>query len=268
MRFEIGPGGGFVILVGLAGLSAAVFFLGMISGREMAETELSQNQLATVYPMPPAAPAAALSPPAVDSGAVSPQPPPRLAGAESTPAPLRAAAIPPAAPAVAPHPAPRVAPPAIAAAAPPHRAPPAASPPPEEEGEGAEEPSAPSAEAGVGGGREESGAYARRRGYNIVIDAAMDRAGADRMISRLLALGYTPHLVQTEINGQTWYKLQIGPYPTQDDARAAQEQLRDAYTAHYIRHSVPTHSVANPAPAGGDSDTAAPPAEGSDSGSD
>jgi len=36
MRFEIGPGGGFLVLIGLLGLSAAVFFLGMISGREMA----------------------------------------------------------------------------------------------------------------------------------------------------------------------------------------------------------------------------------------
>ena len=57
MRFEIGPGGGFVILVGLLGLSAAVFFLGMISGREMAQSEQSQSQLATVYPMPAGAPA-------------------------------------------------------------------------------------------------------------------------------------------------------------------------------------------------------------------
>ena len=64
MRFDIGPGGGFVVLVGLLGLSAAVFFLGMISGHQMAQSEQGQNQLASVYPMPaapapPAAPAAA-----------------------------------------------------------------------------------------------------------------------------------------------------------------------------------------------------------------
>jgi len=58
MRFDIGPGGGFLILVGLLGLSAAVFFLGMISGREMAQTEQGQTQLASVYPMPAGAPAA------------------------------------------------------------------------------------------------------------------------------------------------------------------------------------------------------------------
>ena len=43
MRFDIGPGGGFVILVGLLGLSAAVFFLGMISGREMAQSEQDEE---------------------------------------------------------------------------------------------------------------------------------------------------------------------------------------------------------------------------------
>jgi hypothetical protein len=94
-----------------------------------------------------------------------------------------------------------------------------------------------------------------------VIDAAMDRAGADRMASRLLALGYTPHLVETEINGQIWYKLQIGPYPSQEDARAAQEQLRDAYTARYIRHAAPARPTANSAATGGNSDAEPPNSE-------
>ena len=68
MRFEIGPGGGFLVLIGLLGLSAAVFFLGMISGREMAQSEQGQSQLASVYPMPAGAPAA--SPPQAAAPAV------------------------------------------------------------------------------------------------------------------------------------------------------------------------------------------------------
>jgi septal ring-binding cell division protein DamX len=78
---------------------------------------------------------------------------------------------------------------------------------------------------------------AHRRGYNIVIDAAMDRAGANRMVSRLLGLGYTPRIVPTLINGQRWYKVQVGPYPSADDARAAQAQLRAAYTARYVNRA-------------------------------
>src|SRR5579859_5266273 len=79
MRFDIGPGGGFVVLVGLLGLSAAVFFLGMISGREMAQSEQGQGQLASVYPMPaggPAAPPQAAAPePAAPIAAATAKPP-------------------------------------------------------------------------------------------------------------------------------------------------------------------------------------------------
>src|ERR1700719_3374243 len=81
MRFDIGPGGGFVVLVGLLGLSAAVFFLGMISGRQMAQSEQGQNQLASVYPMP-AAPA---PPPAPAAAATSSQPPPATSASENIP---------------------------------------------------------------------------------------------------------------------------------------------------------------------------------------
>src|SRR5271170_5595215 len=85
MRFEIGPGGGFLILVGLLGLSAVVFFLGMISGREMAQTEQGQSQLAAVYPMPSGAPA--VSPPQAAE-------PPAPVAAATVAAPSRAAAAP------------------------------------------------------------------------------------------------------------------------------------------------------------------------------
>lgn len=70
-----------------------------------------------------------------------------------------------------------------------------------------------------------------------MIDAAMDRGAADRMASRLLGLGYISHIVPRQIDGQTWYRVQIGPYPTSDDARAAQAQLRAAYTARYVNRA-------------------------------
>ena len=100
MRFEIGPGGGFLVLIGLLGLSAAVFFLGMISGREMAQSEQGQSQLASVYPMPAGAPAA--SPPQAAAPAVQAPPAPTGAAAAAAPKPpARATAasedIPPAA---------------------------------------------------------------------------------------------------------------------------------------------------------------------------
>src|SRR5579864_8681557 len=88
MRFEIGPGGGFVVLVGLLGLSAAVFFLGMISGREMAQSEQGQSQLASVYPMPagapPAAPPQAAAAPAAPAAAANANPSAQTAAASSS----------------------------------------------------------------------------------------------------------------------------------------------------------------------------------------
>jgi cell division septation protein DedD len=57
MRFEIGPGGIFVILLGLAGLSAAVFGLGMVAGHELAGPEPGSQPVAAAYPLPQTAPA-------------------------------------------------------------------------------------------------------------------------------------------------------------------------------------------------------------------
>jgi septal ring-binding cell division protein DamX len=99
----------------------------------------------------------------------------------------------------------------------------------------------------------------RRHPYNIQIEAAMDRSGADSMAQRLQRLGYTPHLVPTLIAGQTWYKVEVGPYATQDEAAAAQEQLRQKYNSAYGGGSDAT----KPAAGGGsdDSGTVANPSD-------
>jgi hypothetical protein len=70
-----------------------------------------------------------------------------------------------------------------------------------------------------------------------MIDTAMDRAAADRMVSRLLGLGYIAHTAPSQIDGKTWYRVQVGPYPTADAAGAAQEKLQIAYTARYINRA-------------------------------
>lgn len=240
MRFEIGPGGGFVILVGLVGLSAAVFFLGMISGREMAESELGQNQLATVYPLPPAAPEASPSPAAETAAA------PAAAAPAPSAAPARTVARPSTAPTR----------PKLASALPPGRAAPART---AETAASVAASSAAAQEARTGAEERAAAppAAAHHRGYNIVIDAAMDRAGADKMASRLLALGYTPHIVSTAISGQTWYKVQVGPYPSEDDARAAQDQLRAAYTARYVNRASAGAAAAGGAAGAGSADSGA-----------
>jgi DedD protein len=275
MRFEIGPGGGFVILVGLLGLSAAVFFLGMISGREMAQSEQNQSQLASVYPMPAGAPAPAappaVSPPQVAAPAARPSVAPVAAATPKTPP--HAAVASAKAPRVGmPEPAHKTPPRPTLASVPPERS---STPAAEESDTGYSAPSdssVPSNEAATGA--EEGTARApaqsaatRHHGYNIVIDAAMDHAAANRMASRLFGLGYTSHIVPSQINGQTWYRVEVGPYPTSDDARAAQAQLRAAYTARYVNRAHASSAAAG-ANGANPTDSGAGDAGASDSGSD
>jgi cell division protein FtsN len=71
----------------------------------------------------------------------------------------------------------------------------------------------------------------RRTLFNIQTQAAMDQKGADQMVGRLQQLGYQPHLVSTQIGGQTWYKVEVGPYASQDESAAAKAELRLKYNS-------------------------------------
>jgi septal ring-binding cell division protein DamX len=247
MRFDIRSGGIVLILVGMGVLSTAVFMLGLVAGYEMArQNQADTSQVATVYPLPPsAAPAATLaassptpSPSAEAAGsavgtvprpaATTPSRMEELPRSESVAASKRPAPVMTASPIATGRPSPVQTPPreSLAAVKPaaPSPVPPAVRPP----------VSAP-AESSVAGAKPLP-PLLRHHGYNIQIDAAMDRAGADQMMDRLRQLGYQPHLLQTEIGGQTWYRVQVGPYATQADARAAQEKLRARYNSTFNAH--------------------------------
>ena len=82
---------------------------------------------------------------------------------------------------------------------------------------------------------------AHHKPYNIEIQAAMDISGADQMMARLHKLGYPSHLVPTEIAGQRWYKVEVGPYATTAEASSAEANLRQRYNAAYgAAHANPT----------------------------
>jgi cell division protein FtsN len=65
--------------------------------------------------------------------------------------------------------------------------------------------------------------------YNIQIEAVMDKSGADEMVSRLRTLGYNAQEATTMLNGQTWYRVRVGPYASAEQASAAQDELRERY---------------------------------------
>ncbi|MGA6970905.1 MAG: SPOR domain-containing protein, partial [Candidatus Binatus sp.] len=71
------------------------------------------------------------------------------------------------------------------------------------------------------------------RPYNIQIEAVMDKSGADEMVARLKALGYNAQEAKVALNGQTWYRVRVGPYASADEATAAQNRLRDQYRQAY-----------------------------------
>jgi len=210
MRFKIKKGGAFLILVALVGLSGAVFALGLVAGYQMAkQNQPDLNQTSTTYPLP-AAPTDESKPAPV----AEMSPPPAMPNKPAAP-PI--AAMPPASHA-SPATVARVRPPAPA---------PAANPNPAGAADDEEADSEPAAAPAVAPPSSPS------RPYNIQIEAVMDKSGADEMVDRLRKLGYNAQELTTNLNGQTWYRVRVGPYSSSAEAAAAQARLRDQYKAAY-----------------------------------
>ena len=256
MRFDIGKGGVFVILLGVGALSLAVFAFGVWSGYQIGiQSQLTNAQVATAYPLAPPAPAA--SPAASAPPAASAAPP---AG------PAVARAHPPASSGVAASPdtsnpiAPKRQRQRVANAAVPPAGAAANGATEEESGNGNEAEPLGASEGTVASAEPPTPAPRpyRRKPFNIEIQAAMDINGANQIMGRLQRLGYQPHMAPTQINGQTWYKIEIGPYATRADAAVAEGQLRQRYNAAYGAATANNNSAASsgrgPAPAS-DSDS-------------
>jgi cell division protein FtsN len=221
MRFEIRAGGGVLILFGLIGLSGAVFALGLVAGYEMArQSQPDLSQISSTYPLPNPpenpAPVSEMSPAAEASPAVGAAPVRRPIPTKPTEPAIGEA-----------HPAARTSPATVARLKPPPEAPAVARPPSEdeptdEEPETAEAPNPPPRALPPGA-----------KPYNIQIEAVMDKSGADEMVSRLKELGYNAQEMKVAMNGQTWYRVRVGPYGSAEEATAAQNELRDKYKQAY-----------------------------------
>jgi len=263
MRFEIGPGGMFLILLGLAGLSAAVFGLGLVAGHEMAGPEQGSQPVAAAYPLPAAAPANAPSESAEGSE------PATEAGSSSETAGATAAVNPPSKSAEAAAPAVKAAAPAAVAgagrkttvstkvASRSTRTNAASTETDEDLSTGtavappSESASAPAETANTGEdeGEEEAApapapvAPPRRRlaavtppaprtatgPYSVQIDAMMDQAGAQQMAQKIRAKGFEPYIIPTTVDGKVWYRLRVGHYATPEEAQAAESRLHQEF---------------------------------------
>jgi cell division septation protein DedD len=239
MRFEIRSGGVGLILFGLVALSTTVFLFGLYEGYEIGiQSQSSSAQMATAYPLQ--------APPSSDETAANAE----SSAGESSPGSARPAlggnarAAQNSLAAPVPSPATSTAsPPAVAAATPEHSPERIAAPGLADAGgisvKVAPPPSASEATAGISPTpgaavhtvSTEPAPASRPMPFNIQIQAAMDRKGADQMAQRLQQLGYQPHLVSSRIAGQTWYKVDVGPYASQDEAATAEAELRQKYNS-------------------------------------
>jgi cell division septation protein DedD len=212
VRFEIGQGGGFAILGGLLGLSAAVIVLGMISDHEVTQREQGQSAGACAAPSP-SPPHAAQTLSLASLGAENMLAATVLNKSHQIKTPPQSVLE---AVSSKHHPTPRVQVPHDLSPSPDYSA------PLDKTGTGADERTAHAPRAST---------KIHHPRYKIVIAAAPDRAAAVRMASRLLSLGYASHIVPSQIDGQTWYRVQVGPYPTSISARAIQAKLLAALAA-------------------------------------
>lgn len=251
MRFEIRAGGALLILIGLAALSGVVFALGLVAGYEMArQTSPEGAQVANVYPLP-GAPQNAESSPQPSPAEASLAQPPSENPAKPAPAQPMAASSPASAPSVAqskppppPKPVAKASPPVppvkntVAAAAQPRNAVPPPSRAVESDGNETDEAETPPPANTVGAPKYASASVSNpghHKPFNIQIDAVMDYANAQQMATRLQKLGYHAFLVPTDIDGQRWWRVRIGPFGSAEEAQSAEQELRSRYRNQYTQ---------------------------------
>ena len=214
MRFEIGWSEGIVILLGLLGLSTAVFFMGMVSEHEMTRSQQGPSEITSIYPMPAAAPSASLpqvaqpiQPSAAPIAAAAPKAHSQTAVTSQDIAP---SALPE---------------PSHEYKASPHPA--LASVPPRKSDKSDTDKGTTALASGTG----------THQGYKIEIDA-VDRSAADRMVSRLIGLGYSSESSRG--------RLTVAPGTRYRSARTGAQPPRERRKPDYKPLIPPATSIALP----------------------
>src|SRR6185436_4287700 len=68
---------------------------------------------------------------------------------------------------------------------------------------------------------------ATRGGYTVEASPTRSRSEAEQLMATLRRRGYDATLVQVERDGDTWYRLRVGRYPTSEQATDTMRRLRD-----------------------------------------
>ncbi len=75
--------------------------------------------------------------------------------------------------------------------------------------------------------------YSGISGFVIQVGAYSDYEFARKMSEKYTERDYPAFIVSTEIDGMTYYRLRIGVYETEDEAKEVGELVKDRYSAEY-----------------------------------
>lgn len=64
-------------------------------------------------------------------------------------------------------------------------------------------------------------------GYIIQVGSFRNSADADALKARLAMIGMVARIQEVTVNGETWYRVRLGPFETARAADSARRQLRD-----------------------------------------
>ncbi len=235
MRFEVKTGGAILIVIGLAGLSLIVFALGLFAGYDMARNTAPETPPAdSVYPLPNPPPApdlnkvpSKLSNETAPTQSAAAKPVANVKGSGGADSSAASLSMDKNAGPVASLP--RTVANAAASVPPPKMASPDAGP---EEKPRVTKSAVTDPPAKYAAATDSSGA--RHKPVNITIHTLMDRSNAEQMTARLQKLGYRAYMVHTDISGQTWWRVRIGPYQSKEEATAADKELHEKYKDSYV----------------------------------
>ena len=65
-----------------------------------------------------------------------------------------------------------------------------------------------------------------KNGWSIQVNAAKDEATANAVRSRLQEKGFNAYVMRVNLQGETWYRVRVGRFPTMEAATAAVSRLK------------------------------------------
>src|SRR5262249_43656778 len=63
--------------------------------------------------------------------------------------------------------------------------------------------------------------------WSVQVNATKDEAGADSVVKQLQGRGYNAYVVRGNLQGESWYRVRVGKFPTMEAATAVVMRLKN-----------------------------------------